>query len=736
MSNPVPALGAYTGALALVMSVSAYIHLDAAAPRRVAPTAAAAQPPDAGLLRQYCVPCHNERSGAGGLVLENKDPSRVADALDVWEKVVRKLRARQMPPAGRPRPDAGAVHEFVSRLEGSLDALAAAQPAPGRPAIRRLNRTEYANVVKDLLAVHVDVRDLLPADEAEHGFDNMAEALTVSPTLVEQYLRTARHVSELAIGPEDPQPAGALYRVSEALDQDVQVSDDLPFGSRGGTAVRHHFVVDGEYVFRIRLRRTLYGYIRGLGKRHQLDIRVDGTRVGQLTFGGEDKGAPSPATYSGDAIAGEAWEDYMHRADEHLELRLPMPAGAHTVAVAFRKSQALTEGRLELPTDRSTFNYAVDEMLLGNPALESLEIVGPYAVSGVGDTPSRRKIFICTPSDDSDAQARACAGQIMTALARRAYRRPVSAADVKILLRFYDDARAAGHLRPFERGIAAAIARMLIDPEFLFRLEIDPPGSEPGDIYRLSDLELASRLSFFLWSSIPDDELLTAAEAGRLREPLTLERHVRRMLADPRSTRSLVDNFASQWLDLRNLASVAPDPAIFPVFSENLRQAMRIETERFIESQVREDRSVTDLISADYTYLNQELARHYGIPGVYGPHFRRVTLQDGRRGGLLGQGSLLTVSSYANRTSPVVRGAWIMDTFLDAPPPPPPGNVPGLPEAKPGPNLLSVRERLQRHRQNPVCAACHNTIDPMGFALENYDAIGRWRMTNENPPLV
>ena len=684
------------------------------------------------LLERYCFTCHNGRVRAGGLELDTLDPDRVEEAPAVWEKVVRKLLAGQMPPGGRPRPDRAVLHAFVSHLAASLDSFAAAHPNPGRPAIRRLNRTEYANVVKDLLALDVDVRDLLPADEAQHGFDNMAEALTVSPTLIERHVAAARKVSDLAVGPQTSRPAGTLYPVSDWLDQDKQVSDDLPFGSRGGSAFRHHFPVDGEYLFRFRLRKALYGYIRGLGRQHQLELRVDGVRVGTLRFGGEDKGPPPPATFSGNAIVGEAWEDYMHRADEQLELRVPVKAGTRTVAASFIKSLALPEGRLLDPVDRSTFNYAVDEMLLGNPALQSLEILGPYTVSSVGDTPSRRKIFVCRPVDEEDdSEARSCATRILTTLARRAYRRPIEAADVEGLLEFYERGRASAKTRPFDAGISAALARILIDPEFLFRPERDPAGARPGDIYQLSDLELASRISFFLWSSIPDDELLDIAAAGNLRQPGVLESQVRRMLADPRSTRSLVENFASQWLELRKIMSVNPDPAIYPAFTENLRQAMRTETELFIGSQIREDRSVMDLVGADYTFLNENLARHYKLSNVYGPHFRRVTLTDDRRGGLLGHASLLTITSYATRTSPVVRGAWILETILDAPPPTPPPNVPSFPEVSPGAKPLSVRQRLEQHRKNPVCAACHSAIDPLGFALEHYDAIGRWRATNE-----
>lgn len=716
-------------AVTLACSVALYGRLDGAAPQGVS-RPVAVPGPDRGLLQQYCLPCHSDRVRQAGLALETMDPAQPGAAPAVWEKVVRKLRAGQMPPGGSRRPAADAVHTFVSRLEALLDALAASRPQPGRPATRRLNRTEYANVVKDLLALDVDVRDLLPADDAEHGFDNMAEALTVSSTLTERYLAAARRVSDLAIGPDTVPPAGRLHTVSEGLLQDEQVSDDLPFGSRGGATVHHHFATDGEYLFRVRLRRTLYGYIRGIGRSHRLDLRIDGRRAGSLKFGGEERGAPSPASYSGDAIANETWEDYMHRADEHLEFRLPVKAGTRAVSVVFPKSLALGEGRLEAPLDKSTFNYAVDEMLIGNPGLGSLEILGPYAASGPGDTASRRRIFICRPAGGSDAQ-RACASTIMAALARRAFRRPVSGRDVEELMQFYDRTYGTAAGNRFDAGVTAALTRLLIDPEFLFRLEHDPAGSEPGEAYRLTDLELASRLSFFLWSSVPDEALLDAAVGGRLRQPAVLDRQVRRMIADPRSRRSLVENFASQWLELRNLASVAPDPAVFPAFSENLRNAMRAETEMFLEDQIVSDASVLDLIRANYTFLNEDLARHYDIPGVSGPHFRRVTVPDGTRGGLFGQASLLTVTSYANRTSPVVRGAWVLDKILDAPPPPPPGDVPGFPEAVPGPRPLSVRERLEQHRRNPACATCHTHIDPLGFALEPYDAIGRWRTTNE-----
>jgi hypothetical protein len=587
-----------------------------------------------------------------------------------------------------------------------------------------LNRGEYGNAIRDLLGLEInpsDLAQLLPADDAGHqGFDNIAEILSVSPALLERYMSTGRKLSRLALGVAPRGAAVDTYRVSSLLVQDDRVDEELPFGSRGGIAIHRYFPVDGEYSIKLTLQRTKNSEnIVGLGRPHTLDVRLDGVRIARFTVGGELKGNPAPQSFAGRFAGDRAWEEYNHHADDGLETRFIAKAGPRVVGVSFVQDTPEPVGVLQ-PRPEYTISPEQDELQTGNPGIEVVAIGGPYNVSGAGDTGSRRKILTCHPTRREEE--RACAKRILTELARRAYRRPTSERDVKTLIDFFE----AGRADTFETGLQFALERLLADPRFLFRIESDPPTAQPGSAYRIPDLELASRLSFFLWSSIPDSELLDAAAKGTLKNPAVLEQQVRRMLADPRSE-ALVENFAGQWLQLRNLRNVTPDLLMYPNFDENLRAAYQRETELFVDSQMREDRSVVELLSANYTYLNDRLARQYGVAGVHGSHFRKVTFTTNARGGLIGQGSLLTVTSYPNRTSPVLRGKWVLETLLGAPPPPPPPNVPPLPDRGESGRSATVRERLETHRKNPQCAVCHAPMDPLGFALENFDAIGGWR---------
>ena len=681
-------------------------------------------------LGRFCVRCHNDRLRTAGLALDTHDLARVGADAETWERVIVKLRARTMPPAGSPRPAEDTYRAVASWLETEIDTLALANPDPGRgETFHRLNRAEYHAAVRDLLAVDVDVAELLPADDTyEHGFDNNGDVLSISPDLVGRYLSAARRISRLAVGIPPIGPAVATYRVHPGLVQDDRQDDLLSFGSRGGIAIPHYFPVDGEYTIRVRLHRNFSDYILGFAAPQELDVRVDGALVERFDVGNADAiGQMAPLSFAGNIAGDPEWEYYMNTGDAHLEARFPARAGQRTVGVSFVRRFSEPEGVLQ-PRNRG-YGRFVDERYDENPAVEQVAIGGPYAVEGPGDTPSRRAIFVCGLAADTIAdEEEACASRILGRLARRAYRRPVDDKDVGALLDFFRAGRRDGG---FDDGIQFALERMLVDPEFLFRIERDPRDAAPGTPYRLGDLELASRLSFFLWSSIPDDELLAASADGRLGDPAELQRQTRRLLADARS-KALVDNFASQWLRLRNLESQERESTDYPEFDENLRDAFRRETELFVESNIREDRSLLELLSANYTFVNERLARHYGIPGVYGDRFRRVTLDaDHPRGGLLGHGGLLMVTSYPNRTSPVVRGKWLLETILGAPPPEPPPNVPGLPDRGEGGEPASVRERLERHRANPACAGCHAPMDPLGFALENFDAIGTWRADSE-----
>ncbi|MSO20875.1 MAG: DUF1592 domain-containing protein [Acidobacteria bacterium] len=665
-------------------------------------------------VSRYCVTCHNERLKTAGLALDRIDLGNVPAAAEAWEKVIRKLRTGAMPPTGAPRPPADFYNSLATYLETELDLAAAAHPHPGRPVIRRINRTEYANAVRDLLGLELRVEDMLPADEISSGFDNIASVLTVSPMLMERYMLAAGKISNLALGVSSAQPAEETYTISKLVMQEDRAGEDLSFGSRGGIAVRHHFPRDGQYSIKIQLQRNFRGYIRGLGEPHQLDLTLDGARIQALTIGGERRGKSAPI-FSSASMGETAQEDYEHTADEELEFRFAAQAGPHQVAVAFVNEEVESEG----PLWPAMTPIEYEQYKGGDPGVASVVIGGPYDAKGPGETPSRKKILACQPTGNSEA----CARNILTTLARRAYRRPATPEDMDVLLSFF---RLGYRSRDFDVGMAAAIERILAGPEFLFRIERDPGHLPPGTAYPISDLELATRLSFFLWSSIPDDELLNLAERGRLRDPAELEGQVRRMMADAKS-KALVENFAGQWLSLRNLNSVIPDPLVFPEFDENLRRAFQQETGLFFESIVREDRGVSDLLNADYTFVNERLARHYGIPNVYGSHFRRVSLSDETRRGLLGKGSVLMATSYPNRTSPVTRGKWVLENILGTPPPPPPPDVPSLADNGRGGKLLSMRERMEEHRKNPACAGCHKLMDPLGFALENFDGLGKWR---------
>jgi hypothetical protein len=669
------------------------------------------------VLDRYCLSCHNDRLKTAGLSLANVDSARVERDSEVWEKVARKLRSRAMPPAGRPRPDDQTYDAFATALEASLDEAASAHPNPGRRVTHRLNRAEYANAVRDLLLVDVDAVDgraLLPPDDTGYGFDNIADVLSVSPTLLERYLSAARKIARLAIGDVTLKPGSHTYTVPKYLRQDDRVSDDLPFGSRAGTSVRHFFPVGGEYVVKINLLRTYTDLIRGLGEQHQLQVRLDGRVVQQFTIGGDTDA-------DGNRKSRDQLNDELRMGDARLEARFAADAGPHLVGVSFVKKSVVTEGFLEPQFSVTSYAYAGDTDVL--PGISSIVVRGPYGPTAVGDTPSRRRIFTCRPAGPRDDEP--CAKEILSTLARRAYRRPLEHDEVQALLSYYRDGRANGS---FDAGIQLAVQKILVSPDFLFRVERTPVVGRPGTLYRISDLELASQLSFFLWSSIPDDRLLDLAERGRLRDRAVLEGEVRRMLSDPRSG-ALITNFAGQWLQARNIRHALPDPIQYPEFDENLRLAFQRETDLFLDSQIREDRSVVELLTADYTFVNERLAEHYGIPNVYGNHFRRVALPDVNRRGLLGQGTVLTITSYANRTAPTIRGKWLLENILGAPPPPPPPDVPSLQDEAQGAKPRSMRERLEQHRTNSACSSCHSRMDPLGFALENFDAVGKWRTT-------
>ena len=686
--------------------------------------------PDRALFQQYCVSCHNERLKTAGLMLDKIDPGQVAENAPVLEKVVRKLRSGQMPPAGRPRPDPPARDALVAALEAALDAAAAAAPNPGRVPTHRLNRVEYVNAIRDLLALDVDGTTLLPADAAGFGFDNNADVLSVTPGLMARYLSAATKISRLAIGSREIRPAIQVYRAPEFGRQIARAGEDLPFGTHGGLAFRHTFPLDGEYGFRIRLQRNLLAdTIRGIDEEHDVEVRLDRALVQRFKVGGAFQGVDPGILIAvpEDDVYGKELHDYRLTADHHMEFSLPVQAGPRLVAVAFTGSAPYPAESVPMRRQSIKQAFFVDDA--DAPGIDTVEISGPHDAQSPEDTPSRRRIFVCRPAVPTDEAQ--CAEQILSNLARRAYRRPVTEADLRPLRDVYAAVRREGD---FAAGIERTLRAVLASPHFLLRIERDPADARPGSIYRLSDVELASRLSFFLWSSIPDEELLAVAEQGQLTDPVVLERQVRRMLADDRAS-TFISNFTSQWLITRNALLVEPDPGRFPDFDHTLRDAMVQEMDLFVESQVREDRSVLELLSADYTYLNERLAGHYGIPNVYGSHFRRVPLTDERRFGLLGKASVLMVTSYAHRTSVVLRGKWVLESLLGAPPPPPPPNVPPLEENDGDGEPASLRERMEQHRANPVCATCHLPMDPLGFVLEHFDATGQWREDDGGLPI-
>ena len=692
------------------------------------------------VVSQYCLDCHNDLERTGNLSLESQDFMAVAAHADVWEKVVRKLRAGMMPPqdGGQPlEPERRAV--LVSWLEGELDRAATDLPNPGRTVpFHRLNRSEYRNAVRDLLALDVDIAELLPADEASYGFDNIAGVLKLSPSLLERYIEAADKVSRLAVGTPSPFAAIDYFRVPDDRSQERRLPN-LPFGTRGGIAIEHTFPRDGDYVISTELQRTLNEGMPVYPEAQDLEVSVDGERVGLFTLPAATLVPLAPAN-DDDDFSSEIppprrttpdEQRARNRADEDWEVRVPIKAGPHRVVVTFLAKAAALQETARMPFERPyPLGLNIPEGRSGS-YLRSVEISGPYDTTGPGDTASRARLFTCRPTDEGTATGNAeqCAAEILAGVARRAYRRPIEDADVESLLAFY---RLGSEEGGFDFGIQLALKRLLVNPEFLFRFEHDPAGVAPDETYRVRGIELASRLSFFVWSSIPDDELLAAAERGALEDPDELERQVERMLADPKAD-AFVDNFAGQWLFLRNLNAVVPVQTVFPDFDDTLREGLRRETELFFASIVRENRSVLDLLRADYTYLNERVARHYGIPNIKGSHFRRVTLPaDSGRRGLLGHGSILAATSLPNRTSPVVRGKWILENLLGTPPPPPPANVPPLGETDGSGTPLSMRERLAAHRSNPTCASCHTIMDPLGFALENFDAVGAWRTLDDS----
>ncbi len=703
------------------------------------PAAAASEPAYRAVVNTYCLSCHNSKSKAGGLELDTINAQPPGDHAEAWEKVVRKLRARQMPPVGARRPDEAAYTTSLASLEASLDRVATATPHPGRTdTFRRLNRTEYHNAIRDLLALDIDVAALLPSDSASFGFDNITVG-NLSPTLLESYVTAAEKISRLAVGRPSLSMGGSTVRIKPDITQENHL-DGLPIGTRGGALISHEFPLNGEYEISIRLSRDRNEHIEGLLEAHEIELLLDDQRLRLFTI--------EPLKLEQQQSASDAPSHA--NLDNHLKIRVPVTAGPHKLAVAFPKKPFLLLETARQPYE-AHFNYYRHPRL--QPAVYEISVVGPYNSAGAGDTPSRRRVLVCQPESAKNDDA--CAKKILSTLMRRAYRRPVSDADLRKPFELYQSARAE---EGFDAGIELGLSAILSSPEFLFRIERDPTSAagaatvgkpsaanaatagKPAGAYTISDLELASRLSFFLWSSIPDDELLDVAARGDLDKPAVLERQVKRMLADPKAE-NLVTNFASQWLHLRNLDTITPDMRLFPDFDDNLRQAFRQETEMLVESVIAENRSVLDLLTANYTFLNERLAKHYGIPNIYGSRFRRVAFDDPsgdpgqRRGGLLRQGSILLVTSYPTRTSPVIRGKWILENVMGVPPPPPPASVPPLDNVKNVRKNAPVRERLAEHRKNPTCAACHRLTDPVGFALENYDAVGRWRTLDGGEPI-
>ena len=742
LGRPLRAVRASILALLFAGGALAAALLGAQGPSRQAqPGAARATSPaidTRALLDTYCITCHNQNLRTAELALDGLDTTRPSANAAMWERVIAKLRAGSMPPPGMPRPDAATYHAVASALENEIDRAWVASPNPGRiSAVHRLNRTEYNNAIRDLFMLDLDVKPLLPGDETADGsFDNFGDALSISTAHLERYLSVARQVTRLATGLPPTSPTIERFEIPLHVLQDDRQSEDLPLGSRGGIAIRYNFPVDGEYLIKVRLQRQYQDYIKGMGWPQQLDVRLDGKLLKRFTVGGGAQGRPAGASYAGDGEPGFAgdpeWERYMQvGGDTGLEVRAPVEAGPRVVGVSFVRELWEPEG-LPQPLQRGRV-ITNDHVYMGYANVGSVQIGGPYGVTGPAkDTPSRRAIFVCQPA--VEAEERACAARILSRMARLAYRRPVANVDERTLLEFFEHGRREGG--SFDHGIQFALERMLVDPDSLLRVHRAPAASDSAagaqSAYRLSDLEVASRLSFFLWSSIPDERLLALAEREQLTNPPVLEKEVRRMLADPRATDALVNDFAAQWLNLRRIGEVVVDPDRYPNYDESLLQAFQRETELFVASTLREDRSVTELLEADYTFVNERLARHYGIPGIYGSRFRRVTLPNhDQRGGLLAQGALLATTSYPDRTSPVLRGKWLLNNIFGLPVPPPPPGVDTNLEDKPGAKTLTMRERLAQHRQNPSCNSCHSVIDPLGFALENFDVIGGWRAVDE-----
>ncbi len=676
---------------------------------------APAPSPARDLVSKYCVSCHNQKLRTGSLALDTVDADHPPASAEIWEKVIVKLRSRAMPPPGIRRPDNATYDAVASWLESEIDRAALAHVNPGRSAsLHRLNRSEYANAIRDLLGVEVDAEATLPPDEQAYGFENNAEALSMQPALLDRYVSAAAAIARRAVG-DASMPAtfiryGAIPGNANDLTylrQTDRLGEDFPLGTKGGVAAQHFFPVDGEYVFKLRLQRAWDSVIRGLNVPTQFEVRVDGKRVAQFALGGEK----SPS------------KTFQFDGDEALQARVAVKAGLHHVMATMLKTDASEpEGvgpdRLPLfsrQSDTPTAPIAIAALLIG----------GPYSGKVDPDSPSRRLLYVCQPA--SVAEEAACATMIVSRLARRAYRREATPEDVRTLMAFYTRVHGKGS---FDDGIRAAVERVLVSPDFLFRIEADPPGAAPGSVYRISDLELASRLSFTLWGSIPDDTLLDLGIQGKLKDPAILEQQVTRMFSDPRTRKSLIQNFFNDWLQTRNVRLLNPDGTKFPWFDDNLRLSFITETELFLDAQLRENRSMVDLLTSDETYLNEQLARHYGIQGIYGSHFRRVKLTDENRFGLLGKASVLAVTSYTTRTSPTIRGKYLLENILAAPMPPPPPNVPALESSNTDGKPLSVREMLEKHRANAACASCHARMDPLGLSLENFDAIGQWRTTD------
>ena len=683
-------------------------------------------------LKRHCLTCHSDRVRTADLSLEALDVSQAGEHAEVWEKVISKLRTRSMPPAGRPRPSDDTYELLAGWLETEVDRFAAAHPNPGRTeAFHRLNRAEYANAIRDLLALDVDVAALLPADNIdEHGFDNIADVLTVSPSLMDRYLSAARKIGRLVVGEAPHGPVTETYKVPILLKQGDRMGDGLPFGSRGGIGIRHYFPVDGDYELSIRLHRNYVNYVRGLGSRHELEVRLDGALVQSFIFGGEEpEGVQAPASYAGNQFGDPAWEEYMLYADADMRVRFEAQAGPRVVGVSFVRRFTEPEGVLQ--PRQTAFAAAADEERDGDAAVEQVAISGPFASAGPGDTPSRKAVFVCTPASRAAEDETACARRILSSLARRAYRRPLDAADLDTLMGFFQSGRQDAS---FDAGIQLALERLLISPDFLFRIERDPADVEPGSPYAITDLELASRLSFFLWSSIPDARLLELAERRELQDPAVLEAETRRLLSDPRAA-SLVRNFAGQWLYLRNLAGIVPDAETFPEFDENLPKRIQIR-DRAVRPRALFAKTAACSISWVPTTPSPTNGWRFTMAsrtstGATSAAWSSTPSSPNAAAESFGHGSLLTATSYPNRTSPVLRGKWVLTNILGTPPPPPPADVPDLPDRGEDGRPATVRERLQRHRESPVCSACHAPMDPLGLALENYDAIGK--LANRGP---